>query len=37
MFWYEFLSHYKRAEDGSIKYMQDDSFSINDQWVMEKN
>ena len=35
LFWYEFLSHYKRAEDGTVKYMADDSFTITDKWDME--
>jgi len=25
LFWYEFLSHYARGEDGSVLYMQDDT------------
>ena len=24
-FWYDFLCHYSRGEDGSVQYMQDDT------------
>ena len=29
LFWYDFLCHYSRGEDGSVQYMQDDTIIRN--------
>ena len=33
LFWYEFLSHYARGEDGSVLYMQDPDTIVDDTFV----